>query len=91
MFAALREAARRTGFHLLSSDAAAGTAVFTSAQVMLNFGEKVRARMVEVGPGIVEVTLTSEQGPRIGGPAGSSGAGAELIAETLGGLLPPAG
>jgi hypothetical protein len=91
VFTALREAARRTGFQFLSSDASAGTAVFTSARVMLNFGEKVSVRMVETGPGTVEVTLSSERGPSIGGPSGRHGAGADLMAEALSGLLPTTG
>lgn len=90
VFSALVEAARRTGFQLLSSDASAGTVAFTSARVMLNFGEKVSCRMVETAPGAVQVTLSSEQGPRIGGSSGRQGAGAGLIADALSTLLPAA-
>ena len=88
VFSALLEAARRTGFQFLSSDASAGTASFTSARIMLNFGEKVSVRMVETAPETVQVTLSSEQGPSIGGPTGSRGAGADVMAEALSGLLP---
>jgi len=91
LFSALRVAARRTGFQLLSSDATAGTAVFTSARVMLDFGEKVSTRMVETEPGTVQVTLSSEEGPSVGGPAGRHGAGADLMAEALSALLPLTG
>jgi hypothetical protein len=86
VFSAILEAARRTEFQLLSSDASGGTAVFTSARVMLNFGEKVSVRMVETAPGTVQVTLSSDQGPSIGGPSGP--AGADVMAEALSGLLP---
>ncbi len=88
VFSALLEAARRTGLQFLSSDASAGTAVFTSAKVMLNFGEKVSVRMVETAPGTVHVTLSSSRGPALGGSASPYGAGADLMAEALSGLLP---
>jgi hypothetical protein len=88
VFSALLEAARRTGFQFLSSNASVGTAVFTSARVMLNFGEKVSVRMVETAPGTVQVTLSSEHGPSIGGPSARRGGGADRMAEALRSLLP---
>ena len=91
VFAALREAARRTGFQLLSSDASAGTAAFTSARVMLSFGERVSTRITDVAPGTVQVTLSSRSALSVAGRSGRWGAGADRMAEALGSLLPLAG
>ena len=57
--AALREAARRTGFRYLSEDAGTGTATLTSGRLLLMFGEKVGAQWSEVAPGTVQVTVSS--------------------------------
>ena len=86
-FSAIREAARRTGFTFLSSNARQGTAVYTSARVMLNFGEKVRTRITQVAPGTVEVTLSSTPALSVG--SSDRGAGADRMADALSGLLPP--
>ena len=59
VFAALQEAARRTGFQYLSGDVSTGTAMFTSGRFLLALGEKVQARLEEVAPGTVRVTLSS--------------------------------
>ena len=56
---ALEEAARRTGMRHLSADPATGVLVFTAGRMVLSFGEKVTARVREVAPGTVQVTLSS--------------------------------
>ena len=56
---ALEEAARRTRMQRLSADPATGVLVFTAGRIVLAFGEKVTARIREVKPGIVQVTLSS--------------------------------
>ena len=87
-FSALLEAARRAGFRFLSSDASEGTAVFTSARVMLNFGERIHARVVEVAPGTVQVTLASTPANTAGGGSRTLGVGADEIGDVLSTLLP---
>jgi hypothetical protein len=64
VYSALLEAARRTGLQYLSGDVSTGTVVFTSGRMLLSFGEKVTARMNQLTPGTVEVTLSS--GSRFG-------------------------
>lgn len=59
-FAALQEAARRSGLRQLSSDPAKGLTVFTAGMSLMSFGEKVTARIQEAGPGVVTVTLSSD-------------------------------
>jgi hypothetical protein len=88
VFSALQEAARRTGLQFLSGDVGAGTVVFTSGRFLLGFGEKVTARMNQVTPGTVEVTLSSD--PRFGvvGRSGRGGSRADRMSEVLSGLLP---
>ena len=90
VFAALQEAARRTGFQFLSGDVSTGTTVFTSGRLLLGVGEKVTARMNQTAPGTVEVTVSSD--PKLGGifQAGR-GPGADRLAEALSGLLPHTG
>ncbi|HEX5086615.1 MAG TPA: hypothetical protein VFV89_02335 [Nocardioides sp.] len=90
VFAALREAARRTGFQFLSGDVDSGTAVFTSGRFVLGSGEKVTARIRQGPPGTVEVTLSSDLKFGIVGWSGRRGAGADRFAEALSGLLPHA-
>jgi hypothetical protein len=90
VFHALTEAARRTGFTFLSSDASAGTAVFTSSRVALNFGDKLYAHLAEVAPGATQVSLSSElRGNHIGGLSARMVVEAEVMAEELSRLLPP--
>jgi hypothetical protein len=90
VFAALQEAARRTGFQFLSGDAGSGTAVFTAGRFVLGSGEKVTARMRQGPSGTVEVTLSSDLRFGIVGWSGRRGAGADRLAEALSGLLPHA-
>ena len=91
VFAALREAARRSGFQYLSGDAGTGTAVFTSGRFLLSAGEKVTVRMKQVTPTTVEVTLASAPKFGVVGWAGRRGARADQLGQALSGLLPHAG
>ena len=86
---ALEEAARRTRMQRLSADPATGVLVFTAGRIVLAFGEKVTARIREVKPGIVQVTLSSNLQF---GPAswGRNGTGRDRMANALVQLLPPA-
>ena len=88
VFAALLEAARRTGFQWLSGDVNTGTAMFTSGRFLLVVGEKVNAQWEEVAPGTILVTISSAKF----GIAGSSRRrpGVDRMADELGGLLPRA-
>src|SRR3954454_1239978 len=89
--AALREAARRTGFRYLSEDAGTGTALLTSGRFLLMFGEKVNARWRQVAPGAVQVTMsTAKFGIAVAGrrPGGS---GVDRLSDELSRLLPHAG
>jgi hypothetical protein len=90
-FAALQEAARRSGLRFVAGDATAGTAVFSSGFTLMTFGEKVTARITKQAPGTVQVTLSS--GPQFGvvGFRGRKGAGLDRMAQSLGELLPRAG
>ena len=90
VFAALLEAAGRSGFQYLSGDVSMGTAVFTSGRFLLSFGERVTARMTELAPGTVEVTLSSDPRFGVGWPA-RRGPGADRLSEALSGLLPHTG
>jgi hypothetical protein len=92
VYSALLEAARRTGFQYLSGEASTGAAVFTSGRLLLGFGEKVTARMKQVAPGSVEVTLSSSS-PNFGvvGWSGRRGASVDRLSEALSGLLPHPG
>jgi hypothetical protein len=91
VFSALKEAARRTGFQYLSGDASTGTTVFTSGRMLLGMGEKVTARMQQVAPDTVQVTVSSD--PKLGvvGWSGRRGAGPDRLSDALSGLLPHAG
>ena len=90
VFAALQEAARRTRFQYLSGDVSTGTVVFTSGRFLLGLGEKVTARMEQMAPGTVQVTVSSD--PKLGGLGRASrGQGADRLAEALSGLLPHTG
>ena len=91
VFSALQEAARRTGFQYLSGDVSTGTATFTSGRFLLGFGEKVTARMEQVAPGTVQVTLSSDPKFRVVGSLGRRGPSADRLSEALSGLLPHAG
>jgi hypothetical protein len=86
---ALEEAARHTGMQHLSSDPATGTLVFTAGMTVLAFGEKVTARVREVAPGIVQVTLSSNLQFGLGS-SGRKGAGRDRMFKALMQLLPPA-
>ncbi|WP_076262015.1 hypothetical protein [Intrasporangium flavum] len=87
--AALEEAARRAGMQHLSSDAVTGIFVFTAGRLVLSAGEKVTARIHEVVPGTVEVTLSSNLQFGLGN-VGAGGVGRDRMGEALGQLLPPA-
>jgi len=86
---ALEEAARRTGMQHLSADRAAGVLVFTAGRTVLASGEKVTARIREVAPGTVQVTLSSnlQFGLTLWG---RKGAGRDRMSNALSQLLPPA-
>jgi hypothetical protein len=87
--AALEEAARRSGMQHLSADPATGVLVFTAGRTVLAFGEKVTARIREVAPGIVQVTLSSNL--RFGLTLrGRDGTGRQRMSNALTHLLPPA-
>jgi len=88
VFAALQEAAKRTGFQYLSGDVSTGTAVFTSGRFLLGVGEKVSVGIKEIAPGTVQVTLSSD--PKLGlvGRSRRGGAGADRMWQALSGLLP---
>lgn len=86
---ALEEAARRSGMQHLSADSATGVLVFTAGRMVLASGEKVTARIREVAPGVVQVTLSSNlQFGLTGG--GRKGAGRDRMSNALIQLLPPA-
>ena len=91
VFSALLEAAERTGFQYLSGDVSIGTAVFTSGRFLLSFGERVTARMTEVAPGTVEVTLSTDPKFGVVGRSGRRDPGADRLSDALSGLLPHAG
>ena len=91
VYAALLEAARRTGFQYLSGDVGTGTAVFTSGRVLLSVGDKVTARMKQVASGSVEVTLSSGSTFGVVGWSGRRGSGVDSMSEALSGLLPHTG
>ena len=91
VFSALREAGRRSGFQYLSGDASTGTAVFTSGRFLLNFGEKVIARMTQAAPGTVQVTLSSDGKFGVVGRSSRRGPGLDRMSDALSELLPHAG
>jgi hypothetical protein len=86
---ALEEAARRVGMQHLSSDAATGIFVFTAGRMVLSFGEKVTARIREVTPGTVQVTLSSSLQFGLGN-IGRDGGSRDRMGDALAQLLPPA-
>ena len=88
VLAALREAARRTGFQYLSGDAGTGTAMFTSGKVLLMFGEKVNAQWKQVAPGTIQVTMSTAKFGIAG--SGRRRPGVDRMADELSGLLPRA-
>lgn len=91
VFSALLKAAERTGFQYLSGDVSTGTAVFTSGRFLLSFGERVTARMTEVAPGTVEVTLSTDPKFGVVGRSRRRDPGADRLSDALSGLLPHAG
>ena len=91
VFSALLEAAERTGFQYLSGDVSTGTAVFTSGRFLLSFGERVTARMTEVAPGTVEVTLSSDPKFGVVGWPGRRGQSPDRLSDELRVLLPHTG
>ena len=91
VFSALQEAARRTGFQYLSGDVTNGTAVFSSGRFLLGFGEKVTARMEQVAPGAVQVTLSSDPKFGVFGRSDQRGTRADRMSNALSGLLPHSG
>ena len=86
---ALEEAARRSGMQHLSADSATGVMVFTAGRMVLASGEKVTARIREVAPGVVQVTLSSNLQFGLTG-WGRKGAGRDRMSNALIQLLPPA-
>ena len=90
VFAALQEAARRTGVRYLAGDVNTGTAMFTSGKYLLMVGEKVHARWTQVAPGTLQVTLTSAKFGVVG-LSGRRGSGVDRLSDELSGLLPHAG
>jgi hypothetical protein len=89
VFAALLEAARRTGFRYLAGDVNMGTAMFTSGRHLLMAGEKVSVRWTQAAPGTIEVTLTPA---KFGvGWSGRHGSGVDRLSDELSGLLPQPG
>ena len=87
--AALEEAARRTGMQHLSADPESGVRVYTAGTMVLAFGEKVTARIREVGPRVVQVTLSSDLQFGLGSGIGR-GEGRDRMSNALSQLLPPA-
>src|SRR4051812_30274954 len=90
-FAALHEAARRTGLRFMAGDVAAGTAVFSAGFTVMSIGEKVTALITQRAPGTVQVTLSSGPGFGVVGWRGRHGASVDRLAAALGELLPQAG
>ena len=88
--AALREAARRSGFRYLSEDAGTGTAILTSARFLLMFGEKVNARWRQLTPGTIQVTVSTAKFG-IAGAGRPGGSGVDRLSDELSRLLPHAG
>jgi hypothetical protein len=87
--AALEEAARRAGMQHLSADPETGVRVYTAGTMVLAFGEKVTARIREVAPGVVQVTLSSDLQFGLGSGIGQN-AGRDRMSNALKQLLPPA-
>ena len=90
VFAALLEAAQRTGFRYLAGDVNMGTAMFTSGRHLLMVGEKVSARWTQVAPGTLQVTLTSANFGVVGS-SGRRGPGVDRLSDELSLLLPNTG
>lgn len=88
VFAALLEAARRTGFQYLSGDVSTGTAMFTSGKFLLAVGEKVNAQWRDVSPGNTQVTMSTARFGIAG--TGRRGPGMDRMLDELSGLLPHA-
>ena len=89
VFAALLEAAKRTGFQYLAGDVSMGRAMFTSGRHLLMAGEKVNAQWTQVAPGNVQVTLTPA---KFGvGWASRRSSGVDRLSDELNGLLPHTG
>jgi hypothetical protein len=91
VFAALREAARRTGLLYVTGDPTAGRAVFTAGRYLMFLGEKVAVRIDEVEPGIIQVTFAPDSRFGVGGWSGRTGSRASRLADALAGLLPRVG
>ena len=88
VFAALLEAARRTGFQYLTGDVSTGTVMFTSGRFLLMVGEKVHAQCEEVAPGTIQVTMSTAKFGIAG--SGRRRPGVDRMADELSGLLPRA-
>ncbi|WP_457192311.1 hypothetical protein [Nocardioides sp. P5_E3] len=88
VFAALLEAARRTGFQYLTGDVSTGTVMFTSGRFLLVVGEKVNAQFEEVAPGTIQVTMSTAKFGIAG--SGRRRPGVDRMADELSGLLPRA-
>src|SRR3954452_14898928 len=87
--AALEEAARRTGMQHLSADPESRVRVYTAGTMVLAFGAKVTARIREVAPRVVQVTLSSDLESGLGRAIGR-GEGRHRMSTALSQLLPPA-
>ena len=87
-FAALRQAADRTGLRYLSGDGAAGTYVFTAGTTLMSFGEKVTARITQLSAETVQVTLSSDLQFGVVGAMARAGGSQELLSRALSELLP---
>jgi len=88
-FAALRQAADRTGLRYLSGDGVTGTYVFTAGTTLMSFGEKVTARITQLSAETVQVTLSSDLQFGVVGAMGRAGGSQERLSQALSELLPP--
>ncbi len=90
-YSALLEAANRTGLQFLSGDASTGSAMFTSGRFLLTVGEKVDARIKQVAPGTVHVTLSPASFGVVGWSRRSGSSSVDRLSDELSGLLPHTG
>jgi hypothetical protein len=90
-FAALRQAADRTGLRYLSGDGKTGTYVYTSGMALLAFGEKVTIRITPVTAEAVQVTLSSDLQFGVQGAMSQAGGIVERLSGALDELLARAG
>jgi len=86
-FAALRQAAERSGLQYLSGDGKTGTYVYTSGMALLAFGEKVTIRITPVTAEATQVTVSSDLQFGVQGAMSQAGGGADRLSEELDQLL----